>query len=358
VSSWSRWASSAAPRPCGGAGRVAWQLAVRRLQLDPGGPARAVSGITVAVAGAIALQMVFAGIQDEFRHETGADASRAQLVATLQGGDADRVARTLAAAPGARSATALTIYELPRTTLYVAPCAALRELVAVDRCAGGDAFVSGRPAPAWAIGARSVASRPDPTGAEREGVFATPAAVRGVTLPAPEVLAFVRTAPADADAVETFRNAAAAVDPLVQVQPVRRIRTDAQFAQVRRLMFIGASIVVGLIGLSLLLTGLEQLHERRRVLAILTAVGTRRSTLSWSVLWQSAVPVAFGIAIALVTGLGLGALLLRILGADVQVAWADVLGMTAVGALVVLAVTAASLPVLWRTTRPAGLRTE
>ena len=42
-----------------GAGKVAWQLAVRRLQLDPGGAARAVAGIAVAVAGAIALQMVF-----------------------------------------------------------------------------------------------------------------------------------------------------------------------------------------------------------------------------------------------------------------------------------------------------------
>ena len=66
-----------------GAGKVAWQLAVRRLQLDPGGPARAVSGITVAVAGAIALQMVFTGIQDEFKRDTGADLGRAMLYAQL-----------------------------------------------------------------------------------------------------------------------------------------------------------------------------------------------------------------------------------------------------------------------------------
>ena len=74
-----------------GAGKVAWQLAVRRLQLDPGGPARAVSGITVAVAGAIALQMVFTGIQDEFKRDTGADLGRATLYAQLdeRGGEAD-----------------------------------------------------------------------------------------------------------------------------------------------------------------------------------------------------------------------------------------------------------------------------
>jgi predicted lysophospholipase L1 biosynthesis ABC-type transport system permease subunit len=123
-------------------------------------------------------------------------------------------------------------------------------------------------------------------------------------------------------------------------------------------MLIGASIVIGLIGLSLLLTALEQLRERRRLLAVLVAFGTRRSTLSWSVLWQSAVPVALGLVIAVVTGIALGAVLLRILGTDVHVAWEDVAAMTGVGAAVVLLVTAVSLPVLWKTMRPEGLRTE
>ena len=123
-------------------------------------------------------------------------------------------------------------------------------------------------------------------------------------------------------------------------------------------MRIGASIVIGLIGLSLLLTALEQVRERRRLLAVLVAFGTRRSTLSWSVLWQSALPVALGIAVAVATGIALGSVLLRILGSPVQVAWADVAAMAGVGIVVVLAVTAASLPVLWRTMRPEGLRTE
>jgi predicted lysophospholipase L1 biosynthesis ABC-type transport system permease subunit len=154
------------------------------------------------------------------------------------------------------------------------------------------------------------------------------------------------------------RNAAAALDPRLQIQELQRTRTDGQFAQLRRAMLIGASIVIGLIGLSLLLTALEQLRERRRLLAVLVAFGTRRSTLSWSLLWQSAVPVALGIGIAVLTGIALGAVLLRILGSTVQVAWTDVAAMAGVGAAVVLLVTAASLPVLWRTMRPEGLRTE
>ena len=57
--------------------------------------------------------------------------------------------------------------------------------------------------------------RADPTGLERDGVFATPAAVRGVELPAPHVFVFVRTDPRRPDTIEQVRNAAAALDPRV-----------------------------------------------------------------------------------------------------------------------------------------------
>ena len=366
-----------------GAGKVAWQLAVRRLQLDPGGPARAVSGITVAVAGAIALQMVFTGIQDEFKRDTGADLGRATLYAQLdeRGGEtaggaltADALGARLRAADGVRSAIALTQYDVGRDPdqsdmkLTVASCATLREVAGVTSCRDGDVFFAGTtPKRALEFGetvwdvpatARQVPTRPDPTGLERNGVFATPSAVRGLTLPAPYVFAYLRTDPADPDANEHVRNAAATLDPRVEVQELRRTRTDAQFAQLRRAMLIGASIVIGLIGLSLLLTALEQLRERRRLLAVLVAFGTRRSTLSWSVLWQSAVPVALGIGIAVATGVALGAVLLRVLGSAVRISWFDVAALAGVGVAVVLAVTAASLPVLWRTMRPEGLRTE
>ena len=177
-----------------------------------------------------------------------------------------------------------------------------------DACTDGDVFFT-REAPrgelafgdaTWTIpaGAREVAPRADPTGLERGGVFATPAAVRGVELPEPVVSVFVRIDPGRPDTIEQVRNAAASIDRGLQIQELHRTRTDAQFAQLRRAMLIGASIVIGLIGLSLLLTALEQLRERRRLLAVLVAFGTRRSTLSWSLLWQSAVPVALGLVIA------------------------------------------------------------
>jgi hypothetical protein len=94
------------------------------------------------------------------------------------------------------------------------------------------------------------------------------------------------------------------------------------------------------------------------LLAALAAFGTSRATLGWSVLWQTAVPVALGLVLAVTTGLGLGSVLLRMTEQPVVVNWSVVAGIAAIAGLVVLAVTALTLPVLWRLVRPAGLRTE
>ena len=328
-----------------GAGAVAWQLAVRRLQLDPGGAARAVSGIAVAVAGAIALQMVFYGAQARFQEETGANPDRAQF--ELFRGDpqvrAQDVVARIEAVDGVRSVIAVTEYS---DSTYVGPCAALRELAEIRDCAPGDTFATSPTA-----GATVVRGREDPAGALRDGVFTTEAPAGEPTA----LYAFVR---ADPSVDEAVRNATADLDPLISVNPVERIATDAQFALLRRAMFAGATLVMVLIGFSLLLTALEQLRERRRLLAVLVAFGTRRSTLSWSLLWQSAVPVGLGLVVALATGIGLGAILLAVIDTGIRVAWLDVFAMVAAGAVVVLLVTAASLPVLFRTMRPEGLRTE
>ena len=347
-----------------GGGAVAWQLAVRRLQLDPGGPARTVSGVAVAVAGAIALQMVLTGVQEDFKAETREDPSRATVHAAFDDVPAAAAGERLAAAQGARTAVAIASYGppgQPESAVHVAPCAALRELIRVSRCADGDVFRSPRARPSVAEswpGARTVRTRSDPLGRMPGGIFATPRAARGVELGNGSVDVWVRVNPEDPDAVEHVRNAAATISPQARVQQLRRTRTDAEFDLLRRALLAGAAIAIGLIGCSLLLTALDQLRERRRLLAVLVAFGTRTSTLAWSVLWQSAVPVALGLALAVSSGLALGAVLQRLLDTPVHVGWADVVGMAAVGAAVVLAVTAATLPLLWRTMRPEGLRWE
>ena len=86
--------------------------------------------------------------------------------------------------------------------------------------------------------------------------------------------------------------------------------------------------------------------------------GTRRRTLSLSVFWQTAIPVALGLLLATVVGLTLGSVLLKMVGSSLGVDWRSVLSMTGAGAAVVLVVTALSLPPLLRLMRPEGLRTE
>jgi hypothetical protein len=338
-------------------GGLAWQLAVRRLQLDSGTSARVVSGVTVAVAGAIALQTVFSGVQGRFTRSTGQDPARAQAQVFLSGAHADTLAARLRATPGVRAVTALTEGEAHGASVMVGDCASLRELAAIGHCADGDAFVVGPAVPGFRQ-AQAVTGRADPGGIRREGVLATPSAFAVAKLSEPGSELYLSLDPARPDAIERVRDAAAAVDPTTNVTVLRATTTGPQFANLRRALFAGVIAVLVLIGASLLVTALEQVRERRRLLAVLVAVGARRSTVSWSVLWQTALPMALGLLLAVAAGIGLGALLLGIVGTPVRFDWASVAGMTAAGGAVVLAVTALSLPPLWRLMRPEGLRTE
>ena len=134
-----------------GKGALSWQLAVRRLQLSSGTAARMVNGIAVAVAGAIALQMLFTGTQSQYTKATGEDPSRVQMQVDFN----DRkplpgVEREFTGTKGVRAAVALASLEYgdarrdPENSngLTVGNCTALRELAALPSCKDGDVFVT------------------------------------------------------------------------------------------------------------------------------------------------------------------------------------------------------------------------
>jgi hypothetical protein len=347
------WLVEAAVRRLG-AGAVAWQLAVRRLQLDGGASARAVSGIAVAIAGAIALQTLFSGVEGDYTHQSGADLRRAQMVVEDYGAPLGRIAGRLGSARGIHAALGMTAYDDGKVMTAVGDCAVLRELATIGRCTDGDAFAVGD----RIAGARTVPERAAPSGDVRTGLLLTPAAAAGRKLSGPPRAVVYLQLDRDRDAVERARNAAAAIGPALTVIKLGGISRDAKFASLRRAVFAGAVLTLLLVGASLLVSLLEQVRERRRLLATLAAFGTRRATLGWSVLWQAAVPVALGLALALVAGLGLGALLLDIVHEPRTFDWGAVAALSGAGAAVVLAVTALSLPPLWRVMRADGLRTE
>jgi hypothetical protein len=375
------WGVEALVNRLDGRGGVAWQLAVRRLQLESSASARTVSGIAVAVAGAIALTSLFGAVEDDRAVATGADldVAQAQVYYTARPGrdDAARLDRRLTAAPGVRSVLARSEVPLAdaahpdrAATLTVAPCPALRRLARIRSCRDGDAFVTPRgPQPAAAVrlaearswrvpaDARRAAPRQQPSGGISEGVLVTPSAAPDITALG-ATLADAGLDPARPDALEHLRNATAAVTPLAAAQELRSTRDDRDLAAIRRATYVGAVAVLALIAASMVVAALEGLHERRRLLASLVAFGTPPRTLGRSLLLQTAVPVALGLVLALAVGLGLGALLLRIVGSPVRFDVVPILGIAAVGAAVVPVVTALTVPALRRIVRPDGLRTE
>ncbi|GHA72120.1 FtsX-like permease family protein [Streptomyces termitum] len=389
-------------------GPVSWQLAVRRLQLSSGTAARAVSGIVVAATGAIALQMLFQAMEHDFTSPTGQDSSRAQIQTTLKvkdGAEARQAVERLRAVDGVTHVIATTesyVYRdgpvrkdedfAPLTQFAVGDCASLREYAVLSSCADGDVFmvlppkgVEGlqspdlitrvaRPGadvalrdpavhkgamPRWRVpaGTRTAEARLDPSGQYRLGVFATPASVDVTLLDSPDTRLMVGLDPAAADAPELVRNAALAIDPTAVVNGLSDTEQSSRFLSVRTGIYVGSTLTMLLVAASLLVTTLEQLRDRKRLLSSLVAFGTRRTTLSWSVLWQTAVPIFLGLALSVVGGLALGMALLAMTGQGTQDWWAF-LPVVGIGLGLIAVVTLFSLPMLWRLMRADGLRTE
>ncbi|MBB5926852.1 ABC transporter permease [Streptomyces echinatus] len=387
-----------------GKGALSWQLAVRRLQLSSGTAARMVNGIAVAVAGAIALQMLFTGTQSQYTKATGKDPGRVQMQVDFS----DRkplsgVEREFTGTKGVRAAVALAISEYgdarrnPENSngLTVGGCTALRELATLPSCKDGDVFVTrtrshytsssnadeiavlkpgrklyidpsyddaterGIEAP-WTVPAnvRVVDAREDSL-QDANSLLVTPAALPAKAVPALfSDGVYLRLDPSVPDSREHIRNVVARIDPLARAYSWSATEEDVKYTSIRTGLLVGSAFVLALIGASLLVSQLEQLRERRKLLSALVAFGTRRRTLSLSVLWQTALPVGLGLVLATTVGITLGSVLLKMTRTPVAMDWASVLTMTGVGAAVVGVVTLLSLPPLLRMMRPEGLRTE
>jgi hypothetical protein len=356
-----------------------------------------VNGIAVAVAGAIALQMLFAGVETDYTKQTSNDVTRAQMEISLRSGvQLGEAGRQLAQTKGVRRASVISLTSAgdrpknPETEMEVAAgsCAELREVARLASCKDGDIFwIRGTdydsdtkklidpgttlyfdpsydetPAhsAAWKLpaGLKTAETRADPTGSVRGGLLITSGALPANAADSLSQNVFVTFDPSVPDADDYARNTAARLDPLADVFTLAASEQSQQFRSIRTGLFVGATCVLLLIGASLLVSQLEQLRERKKLLSALIAFGTRRRTLSLSVLWQTAIPIGLGMALASAVGLTLGAVLLKMTGTSVRMDWVSVLSMSGIGTGVVLLVTLLSLPPLLRLMRPDGLRTE
>jgi ABC-type lipoprotein release transport system permease subunit len=385
-------------------GPVSWQLATRRLQLSGGNATRAVSGITVAVAGAIALQLLFSVAQNEQARNDRLSQAESQVDiygphSTLAGAEA--LTRELKSAEGVTEAAGFlqTWVEIRGSEdgagVTVGSCETLRELARVGDCRDGDAFIvppkkdessgyveGGEQPPAvkpgmdllldkapgdeaktgkyaWRVpdDIRTARGITPPEGIAVDGLLVTPSVLAEERLESPSFQGWAITE-RNVEALEHLRTTVFHADPSYTLWESADQETAEEFDTLQRAVMAASVAVLLLIGASMVVSMLEQLRERKRQLSVLVAFGTKRSTLGASVLWQTAVPVVLGVGLAVVFGLGLGWVLLRILGETGGADWFVFLPAAGAGAGVIVLVTLISLPFLWRMMRPDGLRTE
>jgi hypothetical protein len=391
-----------------GGGSVAWQLAARRTQLSGGSATRPMSAAIAAIAGVIAVQALIASTSTAPPDPTtGGSGIYADLDVPLD--DVESVAaavEAVAATPGVAAATGVTVAPaLPvvpdgvdaterGVNVIVADCPALAELVDLDTCRAGSVFVvdssdwaedtpragdrldlavgsdgtTTASPDQWAIPAEAVTVplRGGVMPVVRQSywdrsVLATPEALDPARLSRPSVWVGVTTVTSgtDRDEIEHLRNTASALSPTAVAFQVEWESSDETMTgQINSMMTVGMVIMLLFVVASLLVSTAEQLRERRRHLAVLAAFGVQRGTVARSVAYQSAVPVVAGLTIATGTGLLLGWALLQGSEDPLQLDPLDVLKVVGAAAGTVAAITAISLPLLWRLMRADNLRFE
>jgi hypothetical protein len=369
-----------------GGGSPAWQLAIRRLQLDSGTPARVVGGVAVVLVGAIALQTLFIPAGTRYEPEGVKPPPVSVTMPDVELGQAFAMVSALHKVPGTEAITPsiTTVVDnasgTTGTTMHIGTCDELRRQTTIAQCRDGDVFVSATPergvfTPAagervrlssldqgaaaskvnWTLPAdvRTTSALTSDTGL----LYATPGALAGVVAPVVSAVAYLQPTAHDSAYVEHVRNA---LEPFGwsanAFSPTNA--TTGTFELIARVLMIGSVITLLLAAASLLVVALEQIRERRRALAVLAANGVRRMVLARSQLWQTAVPIAVAVAVALASGLVLAGLLLYVTKQPIVFDWATIAIFVATAVVAVLASTACTLPALWRAANAEGLRDE
>ncbi|WP_158888344.1 FtsX-like permease family protein [Amycolatopsis anabasis] len=388
-------------------GPPSWQFAVRRLQLDSGTASRVVSGLVVVLAGTILIQVMLSSLvarQDRAPHAEPRNALPVRVSTDAE--HVDEVKRLVQGVPGIdraqelRSATVKPANDpsmRSATTAHLGDCAALAMMANLPSCADGDVFfidpdssqssaglvevptgsmrfftyayredgeAEPQPGPEWTVPAavKHVPAAESARYSQGE-LLVTPAAL-GRIAPEPQSVSVYVGGPGTADALSD--RVAAAVNGLAwhaDVEPsdrysAYRSQDDQRTERFRSVLLAASLFVLAVAALSLLMLSVEQITERRRPLAALSAAGVPLAVLARGSLWQTAIPVVVGMVLAVATGLGLTAPILRLADLPMVIDLPVVGGLAGAAVVAVLLVTALTLPLLRQVTRLDSLRAE
>ena len=383
-------------------GPSSWMLAIRRLQLDSGTSARVVGGVAVVLAGTIALQTVLLSVEGDIGLPGVSDEPLGAVEVSADAALMPRIKADLTGADGVQSAYSVQHtggYQVGSTDtsfgVAMLDCDALRGLAGVRDCADGDVFLvrdqyQESPAPGtaleWRKYANKVGAEWDPTDYHVTGTWTVPRDVERITLADQSRLyATVLVTPGAAGGAPpgdgSQATVIAGVTPDLTADQLERIRNSVAgygwqtyvysyntgpelngnqqtFVAVRTALYAGSIFTLMLAAISLLVLALEHIRERRRQLAILTASGVPRGVLGRSLLWQVALPIGLGVVVALVTGVGLAALMMRLMDQRLSIDWPGVAVLCGGAVGLSLLVSAMTMPFLRSATRLTSLRTE
>ena len=355
---------------------VPWRFARGRLVHEGGTTGRVVGVVAVALAGAIGLQTLFAGLAGEYAVPGGVESAPISSSTVLHssqvpGADAERLRRAAAAVGASTVAdvSAPIVGTDDFAELLVGSCAALERITALPSCIDGDVFAAAGGA------APKAGTRLALTGGRRwtvpEGAVSVPRGLRadgntvaGMLLVTDGVLGLddmesaVVIAQTPASRGAALLSAFTRIDPVVQLVGGPTSIAAHRYDSVRRGLTVGLVLVMLLIGGVLLIAVVDQLRERREALAALAAIGMRRRAMAASILWESGLPVVLGAAVATAAGFALGGILLAVLGRPILIDLPSTALAIATGLAVPMLVTVAGLPAALRLMRPEGLRAE
>jgi hypothetical protein len=383
-------------------GPTSWLLAIRRLQLDSGTSARVVGGVAVVLAGAITLQTVLMSVEGVVGLPGSPEEPPGAVHVSTSLELAPELSDEVAAADGVDSVHTLrytSFHEKDKTdnawSAVLMDCEGLAVLVHVRGCTDGDVFLmrdeyQAPPEVGAALEQREYQNMSntdwDPENYEVTGTWAVPSDAKYFDRPRnTDVYGSVLVTPGAIDAASLPADDMATVYAMVsddltadQLEGIRnsvadhRIGTDVYsfntgpdlnvnqqtYVAIRTGLYAGSIFTLLLAAVSLLVLALEHIRERRRTLAMLTASGVPRGVLGRSLLWQVALPIVLGVVVALLTGIGLAALVMRLSEDQLVVDWAGVSLLCAGAIALSLLVSAMTMPFLRNATRLSALRTE
>ncbi|MFD7652966.1 FtsX-like permease family protein [Actinosynnema sp. NPDC059797] len=341
---------------------VAPLLALRALRFDAA-TTRVLSGVVVVLTGSLTLQVLL-GVAAQVTAAPPVDDPDRWVLDLSQHTPVRSLEESIALVGGVERVDEVRRYrarEMPATSLISSDCAELVELLRVDDCAPGSAYlVGGRgPAPGAALtveGRRWVV--PQHRRIEVEdlpwGLYVAGAADPVLAAIPPSELV-VHGAP-DESFGDRLLAATGRVDRAVTLRTPFEAGQVELFTSLRGGVIGGSALLVLLAVVGLAAAAVDQVLERARPTAVLAANGVPHRVLAVSALWQSAVPTALGVGLAVPVGVGTAWLVVP--ATSFRVEWTEIATPIASAAVVVLVMSVCALPALRSAIRPTALRTE